>query len=350
MLAEFFSWWAGQLADLARHGLRPHGDTPAAAREPDALLVVPLGEPAAGIAEVELVQRRRGVTTPVGRFALDGAVPDGMAGRRGPVVLSLAAVPVLAPLVLTREVALPLAAEQGLRTALRFEMDRLTPFRADDVFWDCRKLRRDRARGVLLVDLAVVPKATVAPLLAALRRAGLAPAALEGRLADGRLRRIPLGQDGSDQAARAQRLVWAAGAACAALALAVLITPLLRQSLALQDAEDQIAALRPQMAMVDALRRRLAGDVGAAAAARAHAGDTLVALATLTDLLPDDTFLSMLSLQHGRLRVEGQSAAATRLIGALSEEPHIRNPGFAAPVLRSDTGSDVFAIEAEFAR
>ena len=113
---------------------------------------------------------------------------------------------------------------------------------------------------------------------------------------------------------------------------------------------DQIAALRPPMATVDALRHRLAGDVGAPAAARAHAGDTLQALATLTDLLPDDTFLSMLSLQHGRLRLEGQSAAATRLIGALSEEPHIRNPGFAAPVLRSDAGTDVFAIEAEFAR
>ena len=104
------------------------------------------------------------------------------------------------------------------------------------------------------------------------------------------------------------------------------------------------------MAAVDALRHRLAGDAGAAAAARAHAGDTLQALATLTDLLPDDTYLTTLSLQHGKLRLEGQSAAATRLIGALSAEPHIRNPGFAAPVLRSDAGADVFAIEAEFAR
>ena len=292
------------------------------------------------------MQRRRGSLTPIGRFALDGAPVDGgAAARRGPLVLSLAAQPVLA-----REVALPLAAEQGLRTVLRFEMDRLTPFRPDDVFWDCRKLRRDRARGVLLVDLAVVPKATVAPVLAALRAAGLVPAALEGTLPDGSLRRIPLGQADPERAARARRLVWLGGTACAALALAVLATPLLQQSLALQDSEDQIAALRPRMAMVDALRRRLAGDAGAAAAARAHAGDTLQVLAMLTDLLPDDTFLSMLSLQHGKLRLEGQSAAATRLIGALSKEPHIRNPGFAAPVLRSDAGTDVFAIEAEFAR
>ena len=317
------------------------GETPAG--EPDALLAVPLGDPAGGVAELGLVQRRRGVAVPAGRVVLDGAPPDA-AARRGPVLLSLPG-PVLA-----REVALPLAAGQGLRTALRCEMDRLTPFRAEDVFWDCRILRRDRARGVLLVELAMVPKATVAPLLAALRRAGLAPAGLEGRLADGRLRRIPLGEADPDGAARARRLVRRAAAACAALALAVAATPLVQQSLALRAAGDQIAALRPRMAAVDALRRRLAGDGGAAAAARAHAGDALAALALLTDLLPDDTFLSMLSLQHGRLRLEGQSAAATRLIAALSEEPHIRNPGFAAPVLRSEAGADVFAIEAEFAR
>ena len=342
MLAElfswrtFFSWWVGQLADLARHGLRPHSGVPAAP-PPDALLVLPLD----GLEAVELVQRRRGVTLPVGRLALDGMPANG-AARHGPVVVSLAVQPVLA-----REVTLPLAAERGLRTALRSEMDRLTPFRADEVFWDCRLLRRDRARGVLHAELAVVPKAALAPLLAALHRAGLTPAALEGRLADGRLRRIPLGPAGPE---RAPPRTWLAGAACAALALAVLVTPLLRQSLALQAAEAQIAGLRADMAVVDALRRRLAGDAGAPAAARAHAADTLQALAVLTDLLPDDTVLSMLSVQHGRLRLEGQSAAATRLIGALAEEPHIRNPGFAAPVLRSDAGTDVFAIEAEFTR
>ncbi len=345
MLAEFFAWWGGQLTDLARHGLRPPGNTPCGARQPDAVLVVPVGDFPACATEIELVQRRHGVAAPIGRFALGGAALDGAAARRGPVVLSLAA-----PTVLAREVSLPLAAEQGLQTAIRFEMDRLTPFRPDDLFWDCRILRRDRVRGVLLVDLAVVPKATVAPLLAALRRAGLAPVALEGRLPDGRLRRIPLAQADPARAARARRLVWLAGAACAALTLAALATPLLRQSLALQEAEDRIAALRPRMAAVDALRRRLAGDAGAPAAARAHAGDTLLVLAMLTDLLPDDTFLSMLSLQHGRLRLEGESAAATRLIGALAAESHIRNPGFAAPVLRSDSGTDVFAIEAEFVR
>lgn len=342
MLAEFFTWWTGQLAALARHGLRPPGSAPEAMRLPDALLVLPPEPPEAGA--VALAQRRRGVLAPLGRLALDGS-PASPAARRAPVVLALPARAVLA-----REVTLPLAAGQGLRTALACEMDRLTPFQAEDVFWDHQLLRRDRGRGVLLAELALVPKAAVAPLLAALRRAGLHPVALEGPLADGRIRRIPLAPADPQRAARARLALRLAAASCAVLALAVTATPLLQQALALQAAEAQIAALRPQVAAVEALRRRLAGDAGAPAAARAHAGDTLLALALLTDLLPDDTFLSALSLLHGRLRLEGQSAAATRLIGALAVDPHLRNPGFAAPVLRSDAGTDVFAIEAEFAR
>ena len=148
--------------------------------------MVPVGTLPADVTGLDLIQRRRGVSAPVGRFALDRAVA-GLAVPRAPVVLSLGARPVLA-----REVALPLAAEKGLQTALRFEMDRLTPFHADDVFWDCRLLRRDRARSLVLADLAVVPKATVAPVLAALHDAGLEPVALEGQAADGRLRRIAL--------------------------------------------------------------------------------------------------------------------------------------------------------------
>jgi len=354
MLAEFLSWWTAQITDLARHGLRAAGTAASGLRQPDALLVrVTSPTELPGIGEIELVRRRGGVLTPLGRFALDGAGAEAARrvragqGQRLPLVLSLAAQPLLA-----REVVLPLAAEQGLQTALRFEMDRLTPFRPEEVWWDCTRLRRDRGRGVLVVDMTLVPRTAVGKPLDALGQAGLVPVALEGLLPDGRPRRIALDQADPARAARTRRLLLLAGGVCAALAVTVVAVPVLRQSLALQEAEDEIAALRPRMAAVEALRRRLAGDggAGAPAAARARAGDTLQALATLTDLLPDNTSLTSLSLHHGRLRMEGVSAVATHLIGALSDEPRIRNPGFAAPVVRGDDGGDVFAIEAEFAR
>jgi general secretion pathway protein L len=83
------------------------------------------------------------------------------------------------------------------------------------------------------------------------------------------------------------------------------------------------------------------------AAARAEADAAVDALATLTAALPDDTWLTSLTLHQRKLTLEGQSAAATRLIATLATTPRIRNPGFAAPVLRNDQGADLFAIQAE---
>ncbi len=63
--------------------------------------------------------------------------------------------------------------------------------------------------------------------------------------------------------------------------------------------------------------------------------------------LPDNTWLSSLSLQQKRLMIEGHSAAATRLIAALASEPRLRNPSFAAAVLRAENGEEIFTIQAE---
>ena len=70
-------------------------------------------------------------------------------------------------------------------------------------------------------------------------------------------------------------------------------------------------------------------------------------LAALTGILPDDTYLESLTLQHRRLAVTGRSARAARLIGLLAANPVIRNPAFAAPVTRAPEGGDEFAIRAE---
>ena len=71
------------------------------------------------------------------------------------------------------------------------------------------------------------------------------------------------------------------------------------------------------------------------------------ALSALTELLPDDTFLTGLALHLRQVTIDGSSGSAARLIGLLSADPVIRNAAFAAPVTRGDDGRDVFSIKAE---
>ena len=82
---------------------------------------------------------------------------------------------------------------------------------------------------------------------------------------------------------------------------------------------------------------------------KARVGDALQIVASLTDILGDDTHLIGLVLHQRQVTLEGQSAAAAKLITALSADPTIRNASFGAPVMRSETGADLFSIKAEVA-
>jgi general secretion pathway protein L len=110
--------------------------------------------------------------------------------------------------------------------------------------------------------------------------------------------------------------------------------------------------LKPRVAEAEALRRHMAAAAaGSDAITSEHArvGDALQAVAKLTDLLGDDTHLIGLVLHQRQVTLEGQTAAAAKLITSLSADPAIRNPSFAAPVMRNENGADLFSIKAEVA-
>jgi len=369
MLAELFSWWIEQMRGLAAPLTRR-----ASGQTKDALLL----ECEPGIPEPEaspesqwrILRRRRGEITWLATVSADHA--DASWGealtsrqRRTPVVIALAAP------FLVRRATLPIAASSNVERVLGYEMDRLTPFAADDVLFSHRILARDNSSGTLLVEVAFVPKAWVRELLERLAKLSIWPEALEEHAtppapvfshpadapvaktpgSDQPARRIPL--DLADPVRRARvRLARRSGeSACAALAVAVLMVPFIRQSLALATVEDNIARLRPRMEQVDALRRRIAaGSAGAGqiAAARQRQATALRVIGVLTDLMPDDTFLTSISLRRGRLSIEGHSAAATKLIATMAADPQLTNPSFAAPVVRAENGTDVFTIQAGF--
>jgi general secretion pathway protein L len=104
---------------------------------------------------------------------------------------------------------------------------------------------------------------------------------------------------------------------------------------------------------VEALRKKVAaGTAGdeVLTAEAARIGDALQVLATVTDIIPDDSWLSELSLHQGKLGISGQSPAAARLIPVLAADPAFRNPAFAAPVTRAPDGhAELFVIRAELA-
>lgn len=174
---------------------------------------------------------------------------------------------------------------------------------------------------------------------------GLRPSALEAGP-----ERLSLAPPGA-AAASLRRAKWT-GALCAALGVALIAVPVIRQERALSRVEDQITALEPRIKTIETIRGRMAA---AASGARVFGGDgarvgnALRALAAVTAALPDDAYLTAFSMRDHTLALAGRAAAAAKLIGRLSANPDLRDPAFDAPVTRIGAQSDQFSIRVSLA-
>jgi general secretion pathway protein L len=324
MLAEFVAWWSARIAELLPASLVN------AASVPDGIVINVDRD-----ATISALQRRKGREEPIG----SGIAARLAAGRT--VLLRPAA-----DMVLEKRYTVPTAPRSDLDQMLRHDLARITPFPAHALFWrwDGRPKPGDRTRTDVV--LTMVPKAALAAALERLSAIGIAPRFLEIE-SGGQRRLLPLGENAAAQSRLLPALAWL----CGGLAVAALVLPFLLQALALHGTNNEIAALQPAVAQVEALRRGLTdGNAGREVLAREreHTADVLQVLATLTRILPDDSFLTDFALRDRHFTISGRSASAPGLITGLSAEPSIRDAAFAAPVTRIEGATaDVFTIAAD---
>jgi general secretion pathway protein L len=344
MVPDFLGWWFGQLADLLPQHLRRSAPTAA-----DATVIAPIGAVGDGIEAVSVGVRRNGKETQLGQFALSASGLAELPRSAGsPVVLRLGEVDVLG-----KSVVLPLAAERELDQALAFEMDRETPFTAEELYWNHRIVEADRQSGRLSLRILLVPRANLARLLDLLAQAGIAPVRAE--IADGPDAGswLPLDGVGHSVDRGASRLIKPLAICCAALVLAAIVTPFVRQSIAMASLDRALAAGRTAATEADSLRKEIAqlsGSADLVEKEREKFGQPLAVLAAATRVLPDDSYLTEMELQQRKLTLSGRSAAAARLIGAVSADGEFRNPAFAAPVTRIEAlHQEIFTIITEVA-
>jgi general secretion pathway protein L len=341
MSSDLLNWWIKQMLDLVPPAIRRRTDSP-----PDACVISMDGH------AINLATRRAGGTSALGRFGLDTTGIEQARsivrklGRRYAVAVSIPG-----EKLLERTLALPLAAEADLTSMLRYEMDSITPFTAEELFWTWSVVRRDRERRHLHVRLSFVPKAALPTLTPALEGLGVTPSWLEAATPSGSARIIPLGHMAASQQRHRRHLRLALGTT-AALMVACAVLPCVLQAMARTRIEDRIRALDPDVRLAETLRARITRDSSAAtliAAEHGRAGDPLAVLSAVTAALPDDTFLTDLTIRGGRLEITGQSKAAARLIAVLAANPVVKDPAFVASVTRAENGSDAFSIRAGIA-
>lgn len=256
---------------------------------------------------------------------------------------------------LRRQLLLPLAARENLRQVLAFEMDRQTPFRQDQVYFDYRSAAT--ASGELDVTLVVAPKSLVETDLQALKQAGLALDAMDVRTGAGETAGFNL----LPKELRANRRdVWLVVNGLLGLVFLSVLGLVMHQSLenrrlALSDLRAKVNAVRAEALQVAKNRKDLKNAVDGAN----FLGDKKRAQSVLSDILLDltrrlgnDTWLQRLTVRQENdrqvLELQGQSKEAAALITVLQKSPYIENPTLQGAITPdSRTGKEQFVIQSK---
>lgn len=254
--------------------------------------------------------------------------------------------------ILRRPLTLPLAAEPRLREVLAFELDRQTPFTADQVSCQGRVLSRDAATQQMQVELLVLPKARLETELQALGPLAQGLAGVDAVEADGRRLGLNLLPDARREQRRdpVRRLnLLLGGVAAAALFLALLFC-LHNRSERLEELQRQVAAANDEARQARMLRNQLQVSAQAAnflSTTRASRPTMLELLEDLSRRIPDDTSLDKLAVNNGRLVMVGLSRAAPAMVGLLQDSPLLSDPELSGAV-QSDprSGRDRFTLTA----
>ncbi len=261
--------------------------------------------------------------------------------------------------VLRRRLLLPEAALERLNDVVAFEMDRQTPFRAADVYYDVREDSGRAPDGQVGVDLLVVPRARLEPLLQRLRTMGIAVDAVDA--IDARDTATGLERAGFNllpaerrphRINRRRRLNLALAGAALLLLVAGMALWVHNREQALAHMQHHVAVLRTQAVKVAALRKQLTASNTAAgflARKRATSPTVLAVLESVTRRLPDDTWLQRFTIdEDGHVGMQGQSPQASRLIDLLKASPLLQEPGFQGAIQTDpDTGKERFFMTAQ---
>jgi general secretion pathway protein L len=267
---------------------------------------------------------------------------------------------------LRRRLTLPAAAADRLRDVLGFEIDRQTPFAANEVYFDARLLGR-RGDGQIDAELVVVPRATLdaalqalgAPLRATLAGVDIAGAEAYSGFADVTPEPTALGVNLLPDAQRRHRrdpmILWNLGLALVAVvALAAGLWQILNNRTAAADALETQANQRVQQARrVSEQKKQLIDLVEGMRflqTTRSGRPTTVEVLDELSRRLPDNTYVEKVSVEGDRLMVIGLSSEASRLVERLQSSKLWRSMTLTG-ALQPDprTGKDRFTLTAELA-
>jgi general secretion pathway protein L len=349
---RFLNWWLGELASLMPARWKVLADAYAG--------VPPIAFEGDEVVRYEL---RTGKLVEIGRVSIGTLAPEGqrMAVRKLLEQGEGGSARICIPdeLLLKRQVWLPAATAENLRGVLGFEMDRHTPFRAEQVYFDFRVAQHDAERALIRVDFVAIPKPHLDALIGTAEALGVKIVAAHPRadLGSGAAERNLLA--GHEQRHREGGLwnrtnLMLAGAALLLLFAALLI-PIWQMRSAAQALGPRLEKARGEAQAVEAIRNELEALVTDHnhVAGRKHAmPGALQVLEEVSRALPDNTWVQVFELKtlpkQREVVITGETGTSSKLLETLEQGGMLRNANFRAALTKGQSPTqERFVVAAE---
>ncbi|HUD43825.1 MAG TPA: PilN domain-containing protein [Dokdonella sp.] len=329
-LPAFFAWWGESLLACLPQRWRDR-----IADRNETLLLEQQGDEV-----VVLRERGRAAPTELGRIARSLSAEAQVAEYRrlrerieDPAVQAIYCID--SSRVLRRTITLPAAAEENLRQVLSFEMDRQTPFKADQVYFDSRIVGRDPSGRNLQIELVLLPRPALDAELTGLAGGALAIDGVDIWRAGHGGQRSHVNLLPPERRAHRRDLRLPLNLGLIVLAVVLLLLAMSKwldnRAAAVESMREKVSQSDAQARQVSELKRSLVDSISGAnflSDKKRNEPLMVAVLADLTQRIPDDTFLERMNIENGQVQLQGQSREAAKLIGLLAESPYLANPTF----------------------
>ena len=255
---------------------------------------------------------------------------------------------------ISKEIILPSAAKENLQQVIGYELSRLTPFKPEQVYFAVKPVGDAHEPGQIKLALVLTLRETLDTLYEELTQWGMSPsyadyeeAANDLSYGSGFYNLLP--DKYQERTAKTPQRIYL-GLALGALLLlgGVFVIPLWLKSQTVDTLQSRIDGIEKEAKSISALQSEIDDIIEETRKLieLKKAKPTVVEVFNeLSRLIKDDTWLSYAQYSDGHLQIQGESPAASTLIGVLEDSKLFSNARFVSPVTQNtSTGMERFQI------
>lgn len=261
---------------------------------------------------------------------------------------------------LAKELVLPAAAKENLHQVVAYELDRYTPFKADQVYFAVKPVAGENEPGQIKVMLILTPRELLDGLYEDVKAMGMSPVFADY---DGAANQFNASRDFYNllpeslrqKTPKAPRLIYAGLITSAILLLcAALILPVWFEYQTVEALTEKVKTIEKDAKKIKALQSEIDAVINETQKLLDEKKSTpamVVVLNSLSSLIKDDTWLAYLQYSDGHIQIQGESPNASTLIAVLEESDLFANVRFVSPVTQDNISKlERFQITADITK